>query len=118
MLTQDWQGKQLDKDLVRQGNREYCPEYCRFVSQALNSLLVGNDAVRGDLPLGVYLHKASKKYRAKLNINGKQKHLGDFKTVEAAKSAYDKAKYSEIHRHAMIQTDPAIREGLLNWVIE
>jgi len=118
MLTQDWQGIALDKDIIKQGNKVYCPEYCRFISQALNSLLTANNAVRGLYPLGVHWHKARKKYIAEVNIGGKKKHLGLFKTVPEAKSAYDKAKYAEIHRHAMMQSDPAIREGLLNWVIE
>jgi len=117
-LTQNWQGNALDKDLVMQGNKVYCTKYCRFIPQALNSLLTANNAVRGLYPLGVHWHKARKKYIAEVNIGGKKKHLGLFKTVPEAKAAYDKAKYAEIHRHAMMQSDTAIREGLLNWVVE
>jgi len=118
MLTQDWQEKQLDKDIIFQHNKVYAPKYCRFIPQALNKLLNGCDAARGDLPLGICWDKETGKYMAQISINGKAKKIGRFKTVPEAKASYNKAKYSEIHRHAMMQSDPAIREGLLNWVIE
>jgi len=117
MVKQDWQGKELDKDIIKQGNKVYAPEYCSFISPALNSLLTGSSASRGPLPLGVYWNKKDNAYIAKLNISGKSKHLGNFKTVEEAKSTYDKAKYAEIHCHAMMQDDPLIKSGLLDWVI-
>jgi len=118
MLTQNFDGLALDKDIIKQGNKIYAPEYCRFISQALNSLLTTHGAARGDLPLGVDWHNASKKYRAKISINGKQKILGYFKTAQEAKAAYDKAKYAEIRRHALMQTDPEIKAGLMNWEVE
>jgi len=118
MLTQEFDGKEMDKDLVKQGNKIYCPEYCRFISKSLNSLLLGNDASRGDYPMGVSWYKQTEKYQARIRINGKLKHLGYFKTVQEAKAVYDKAKYAEIHRHAMLQDDLEIRAGLMNWVVE
>jgi len=118
MLEQEFDGMVLDKDIIRQGNKVYSPDFCRFVSPALNSLLVGCDASRGDYPMGVNWHKRDRVYRSQIRINGKSKHLGTFKTASEAKAAFDKAKYAEIRRHAMMQSDPAIREGLLNWVIE
>jgi len=118
MLTQDWKGMALDKDIIKQGNRVYCPDFCRFVSQALNSLLNGNAAARGSLPLGVSWHKRDKAYQTRINICGKLKHLGNFKTVQEAKAAYNNAKYAEIHRQAMMQTDPEIKAGLMNWRVE
>jgi len=117
-LTQDWQGKELDKDIISQGNKVYSPATCCFISSQLNTLLVARDAARGACPMGVSWCKQNKKYRAKIGIGGKSKHLGRFNIMEEAKAAYDSAKYAEIHRHAMMQDDPAIREGLLNWVVE
>jgi len=118
MVRQPWQGNVLDKDLIKQGNKIYAPEYCRFISQALNNLLLARDAARGDLPLGICWDKQNKKYRACISIDGKRKYLGYFQTVQAAKAAYDSAKYADIQRHAMMQDDPLIKAGLLNWVIE
>jgi len=118
MVQQDWQDRELDKDIISQGNKIYAPAYCRFISSQLNTLLVAHDAARGDLPLGIYWDKQKKKYKAQININGNQKNLGRFKTAQEAKAAYNKAKYAEIQRHAMMQTDPEIKAGLLKWRVE
>jgi len=117
MVKQDWKGNQLDKDIIEQGNKLYAPEYCRFIPQALNSLLVARDASRGLYPLGVCWYKRDNVYKSEIAINGKSKHLGYFKTVQEAKAVYDKAKYAEIRRHALMQDDPAIKAGLLDWVV-
>jgi hypothetical protein len=37
---------------------------------------------------GVCLHKPSGRYRATIRANGKQRHLGHFKTAEEARAAY------------------------------
>jgi len=118
MLQQNWKGNQLDKDIINQGNKIYAPEYCRFISHELNTLLVARDAIRGSYPMGVSWSKWHKKYTAQISIGGKRKHLGLFKTPEEAKAVYNKAKYAEIKRHAMMQSDPLIKAGLLNWVLE
>lgn len=36
MIKQDWKGKQLDKDIVKLGNKEYSPSTCVFVSNSVN----------------------------------------------------------------------------------
>ena len=41
---------------------------------------------------GYCYHKQSKKYRAQIGLNGKQKHLGYFDTKEEARQAYLDAK--------------------------
>ena len=41
-------------------------------------------------------NKPTNKYRAQININGKLKHLGYFKTAEEASQVYE-AKAREIH---------------------
>jgi len=117
VLTQDWQDKEIDKDIISQGNKEYSPATCRFISHELNTLLTAHGAARGLYPMGVTWHERSKKYRARININGKEKHLGIFKTVAEAKAAFDSAKYAEIHRHALMQDDPEIKAGLLRWIV-
>jgi hypothetical protein len=44
-----------------------------------------------DLPTGVSWNKRTKKYRAYIQIDGKQIHLGYFSTPEEASEAYQKA---------------------------
>ena len=38
MLTQDWQGKQIDKDIKFKGNKIYSPETCMFVTNKENTI--------------------------------------------------------------------------------
>ena len=45
---------------------------------------------------GITYNKETKKYRARININGKKKHLGLFKSAEEASRVYN-AKAKEIH---------------------
>ena len=52
METQDWEGKQLDKDLLVYKNKIYSPETCVFIDQRLNTFLVKSNKTRGDYPLG------------------------------------------------------------------
>jgi len=44
-----------------------------------------------DLPTGVYLSRSGKKYRAIIDVNGKQADLGSYSTPEAASDAYQTA---------------------------
>ena len=46
MMTQNWEGKNLDKDLRSWPNRVYSPETCAFISKRANSVLVGIDPIR------------------------------------------------------------------------
>ena len=53
MEQQDYEGKQLDKDLLVYENKVYSPETCVFVSKEVNVFMVKGDSVRGKYPLGV-----------------------------------------------------------------
>ncbi|MEH6451150.1 MAG: hypothetical protein V7765_20970 [Oleispira sp.] len=88
MEGQDWQGKQLDKDLLIPGNKEYGPAACIFVSSQINSLLNDHAAERGDFPQGVGFDKALGKYKAYCSVNGKMKHLGCFTSIPEAEITY------------------------------
>ena len=117
MTTQDWVGKELDKDILVQGNKVYSPLLCIFVRQHINTLLVNRKAERGDYPLGVGLIKLSGKYRARCSAYGKQKLIGNYDTPEEAHEAYKKFKYKYIAEVANQQSEP-LRTALLNYVIE
>ena len=54
----------VDKDIIKPGNRIYCPEFCLLVPQKLNALFVNRPNNR-NLPNGIY--KVSKGYFAKYN---------------------------------------------------
>ena len=123
METQDYEGKQLDKDLLVQGNKVYSPETCVFVSRQINMFLVERGADRGEYPIGVcYVKKSrdmmseqSKPYRAIIRVgSGTQKHLGYFSTPEEAHQAWLKAKIELAKGLAAEQTDPRIAKALIS----
>lgn len=111
MITQDWEGKHLDKDLIIEGNKIYGPETCIFVNGALNSLLTNSTAARGDLPLGVT--KLGRNYQARVGNEGRLVQLGTFKTPEAAHIAWRKAKSKIIMESAITQQDNRVFIALI-----
>ena len=113
METQDWQGKQLDKDIIAPGNKVYSPDTCVFVSPALNTLLTDSAAARGEWPIGVSWRKDHKKFQAYIEEGGKQRHLGYFTCPQEAHMAWRNAKVSLVREAAYDQADIRIKRGLL-----
>lgn len=112
MKQQDWQGKQLDKDLLIAGNKIYSPETCIFVSHAINSLLLDCGALRGEFPIGVCWHVRDKKFQSACRINGKCKHLGYFTDPHEAHRAWQTFKIKAIEQTAACLEDPRLVEAL------
>lgn len=96
MIRQDWEEKDLDKDLRYTGNKIYSPETCIFVSQEINTLTMDCGASRGELPKGVYLHHGGVRFVASYTGYGKKKHIGCFGSPEKASEAYKKEKSQHI----------------------
>ncbi|AUR93161.1 hypothetical protein NVP1184A_22 [Vibrio phage 1.184.A._10N.286.49.A5] len=116
MVTQVWELKQLDKDIIEPGNKIYCPEKCRFIDPQVNTFLTNVHKLKDNgLPVGVCFdgRMATKKYRVSIGINGKIFKLGNYKTAEEAGTAYIKAKYDHIVSVAALQADHAVRDGLI-----
>jgi len=86
----------LNKDIIKRGNKHYNSKNCSFVPHSINCLLIKGDNSRGKYPIGAYFHKPSNKYIAKVAINGKQKHLGLFSTPKKAFNAYKIEKEKQI----------------------
>ena len=88
------EGFGLDKDLLVVGNREYGPDACVYVPRWLNNFTEDRGASRGEMPIGVSIHKPTGKYHSRCNnpITGKQHALGLFTTPEAAHDTWLKYK--------------------------
>lgn len=114
MVSQDYEGKALDKDIIVFGNKIYSPETCCFVPQELNSLLCDSAAIRGKFKQGVTWHKAGNKFQAQIKVNGKRKHLGLFISEESASDKYINEKIKIILAAAYYQTDMRVSDGLRN----
>lgn len=116
MEAQDFEGMQLDKDLLFEGNKVYSPETCVFVTGEVNGFTndVGNG--RGEWLIGVYWHKASEKFRAKCRnpFTKTQEYLGCFDCEQEAHQAWLKRKLELAHELAAIQTDPRVAKALID----
>lgn len=117
MYAQDWEGLQLDKDLLSGlgGNKIYSPSTCIFVSNEVNALFTQNRSSKGDYLPGVNFHKATGKFIAQIcRGSGTSEHIGLFFTQEEAHHAYKIAKNEIIQRVASKQTDVKVTEAVLS----
>ena len=116
MMTQDFKGKELDKDILFEGNKVYSPETCRFVGAAVNRFLNDQKAARGEWPLGVCWVKIKGKFKAQCcnPFTKKQEYLGYFTCPNEAHEAWRKRKHELAIALAELQDDPLISESLRN----
>lgn len=114
MLSEDWKGKHLDKDILEPGNKTYGPGKCVFIPQELNKFLTSRGNASGDYPTGVCMHKSTGKYQANCRnpFSGKIEYLGLFASLEEAHEEWRKRKHELSCRYADIQTDQRIAIAL------
>ena len=95
MGKQDWEGKQLDKDLLIEGNKLYSPDSCIFVADVVNLFVTDRINDQGDYMLGVSRRNKSNKYRARCcnPFTSRREHLGMFNTELEAHLAWKSRKH-------------------------
>lgn len=115
MENQDWKGKQLDKDVLFQGNKIYSPTACVFVSRAVNAFVIESDASRGKYLIGVSWHKVIQKFSSTCNnpITKKGESLGYFTSEIEAHQAWLKRKLEHAKLLAAEQNDPRVAKALV-----
>jgi len=114
MMQQDWKDKQLDKDLLVRGNKEYSPTTCMFVTSAINNLLIDSHTIRGQYAIGVYWNKQISKYIANCSVDGKNIYLGCYILETEAHLAYLVFKKELIINVANTQSDVKLKQALLH----
>lgn len=78
---------ELDKDIIKKGNKIYSPEFCCLVPHYINKLFLKSEKTRGNTPIGVTV-KANNIYS--MCSNGKKVlvHLGKSNTIDEAFMKY------------------------------
>lgn len=111
---QEWEGRQIDKDILYPDKNIYSPETCTFVLPATNNFVLARERGRGDYPLGCCEIKGSDKFQAYCGnpFSKKQENLGTFKTPQEAHEAWRKRKHELAQLVAETEIDPRIIEAL------
>lgn len=114
MERQDWQGKQLDKDLLFVGNKIYSPETCVFVDALTNTFVNEYKRGRGEYMIGVDKHTQCNKFRARCNnpFTGKNEHLGLYTSEFDAHLAWKKRKLEHAVVIAATQSDERVASAI------
>lgn len=115
MEKQSWEGLQLDKDLLVEGNKVYSADTCVFVTQMVNLFTVDRGAGRGKWLIGVCWVKGRGKFLAQCSnpFTKKVEHLGYFDSEQEAHETWLKRKLELAHELAAIQTDKRVAEALI-----
>lgn len=113
MEAQCWEGKQLDKDLLEEGNKEYGPDKCVFIPQLINTFMSDCGAARGDLPIGVSRNGGNYMTKCSNPFTKKQEYLGRFSCPEEAHLAWKAKKAGHAMMLAEEQTDERVKKALV-----
>ena len=111
MEKQDWQGKELDKDILVNGNKVYGPDFCAFVDKSVNLFMMDRASSRGLYMIGVSLEKNGR-FRSQCHnpFTKKKEHLGYFDCEKLAHNEWKKRK----HELACQLADAIINEKVAN----
>lgn len=116
MMTQDWEGKELDKDILCPGNKVYSPDSCVFVDKEVNELFSKKNKH------GVYgIHYNERRNRyvlrsSTVNPEKKAKYSGCYVTLEEAKIASDELRRNHIVNVANKQKDQRVKDAIMNLI--
>lgn len=115
MTGQDWEGMQLDKDLLFEGNKVYSKETCVFVTRAVNMFTIDRGNDRGEWMIGVCWHKQAGKFMSYCSnpFTNKREYLGLFTCEQEAHQAWLSRKLELAHLLVAEQTDERVAKALV-----
>lgn len=116
MQQQDWEGKELDKDILFPSNKIYGPDTCVFVDAKVNSFINDVGKSRGEWPIGVHLDKRHLKFQARCQnvTSGRSKSLGYYDSPQEAHQAWLTFKLEQAKILAAQQADPRVAMALID----
>lgn len=114
MEKQEWEGRELDKDIISPGNKIYGPSACVFLTKSLNNFLTDRRKSRGNWPIGVYWDERLGKFKAQCNdpFTKMRGHLGYYDCPNAAQESWRQRKHELSCKYADMQVDPRIAMAL------
>ena len=110
METQDWEGKELDKDLLGNG-KLYSPETCVFIITKTNRFLSRSNKESS----GAYFDKSRDKWSSFCSnpFTGKDEFLGRFFDREEAHQKYLDRKLELAHLIADTENDERVKQAVV-----
>lgn len=117
MQQQDWEGRQLDKDLLVRGNKVYSPGTCCFLSGKVNSFLIEGTAREGQGRLiGTQWEKRGNKFvaRCKNPFTLKAEYLGTFSSERDAHQVWLDYKLKLARLLAENESDERVALAIVN----
>ena len=82
----------LDKDLLKKGNKIYSEDFCVFLPSEINTAIQAKRSDRGYYPIGVYKHTQTGRFISRMRRLNKNIHIGIYNTPEEAFYAYKEKK--------------------------
>ena len=117
MVKQDWEEKELDKDILFPGNKVYSLDTCVFIDKKVNELFSkkNRNGVRGV----VYCERL-KKYIVRgstiIDSEKKSRYYGCYSTLEEAKKVSDKVRKDYVMSVANEQKDDRVKDAILSLI--
>ena len=116
METQEWEGMELDKDILFEGNRVYSRETCVFVPENINHFFTDSAKARGKYPIGVHQRTGRANFivQCKDGSLGKNKqiNLGEYSCPEQAHLVWKLFKCNVGYRLSKEVSDPRVAKAL------
>lgn len=115
MISLDWVGKHIDKDILKFDNNVYCPAYCVFVDPLVNTIITDNLSQPNGYMLGVAYNTKTGRYESRCRnpFSKKQERLGSYDTELEAHEVWRKKKIQHI-RQIKDRMPSIVFQSLLN----
>ena len=112
----DWQTKQMDKDLLVKGNKEYGPNTCCFLSNHENNIFKLSISPLGSVSYASGNRK--KPWRARVECKGKHIDLGYYTSEEEASVVSANAGIQRAVNLALLNPHRFIQNAMFSWIAD